>query len=363
MNNKNNKIIFTGGGTGGSVSPLINIYRAISKQDGLDFLFIGGKNGVEKEMAEKEGLVYKGIFSGKLRRYFSFKNFIDPLFIFLGFLESIIIIIKEKPDLIISAGSFISVPFVWAGWFFKIPVLLIQLDIRPGLANKIMAGAADKVAVTFEKSLVAYGNKAVWTGVPLEKINNRSQITKDDILSKYGLNKKLPLVLVVGGGTGSVAINNIIKDSIDNLVNVCNVLHITGKGKRVSIEEKNYKQLEFLDHDEMIVAIKMADLVVSRAGIGFISELVNLRKPAIIIPMPDSHQEDNARVLSDSGAAIILEEKALNSNNFVYNIRNILLEDSLQKDLSYKMGIFMKRKGTENIIEIINNILENKADK
>lgn len=356
---RNKKIILSGGGTGGSATPLINLFEALDKRADFEFLFVGSRAGVERKMAEKKSLRYVSIFSGKFRRYFSWKNFIDPIFIFIGFWQSIFIVLKERPDLIISAGSFISVPLVWAGWFFKVPVLLIQLDIRPGLANKVMAPAAETIAVTFERSLVNYGKKAAWTGAPFKTADCRLQISKKDIYHKYKFDNKLPLVLVVGGGTGALAINNIIKGSIDSLVNICNVLHLSGLGKKVSIEEKNYQQLEFLNYDKLVDVMKKVDLVVSRAGIGSISDLANLKKPAIIIPMPNSHQEDNARVLSDAGAAIVLEEGAITPDNFIHNIRNIFSEDSLRKDLSEKIGVFMKRKGTENIIDMINKMLKN----
>lgn len=352
------KIILSGGGTGGSAVPLFNIRRRLEKEKSFEFLFLGGKRGIERTLAKEENIPFRGVFSGKFRRYFDWRNFIDPFFVFLGFLESLWIISREKPDLLISAGSFISVPAVWAAWFFKVPVLLIQLDVRPGLANRFMAPVAEKIAVVFEKSVVDYGIKAVWTGVPFQISDFRFQISDKDFFAKYGLKNNLPLVLVIGGGTGSIFINKLLKEVSSELVNVCNIIHITGSGKKLSVQRDNYKQFEFLGHDDLMVIMKKADLVVSRAGLGTISELVDLRKPAIIIPMPESHQEDNAKALSDAGAAMILEERGLSPEGFVRNLKNLLSNQDLRKDLSEKIGVFMKRRGAENIINIINKILQ-----
>ena len=164
-NQKKNKIMLTGGGTGGSVSPLLAVVDELKKQgDYYSFVWVGTKKGPEKFMVEREGIKFITIANGKLRRYFCLQNFIDPFKIIFGFFQSIKILNKERPKIVMSAGGFVSVPAVWAAGLLRIPVLIHQLDARPGLANKLMAPFASVVTTTFEKSVNDYGNKAEWIG-------------------------------------------------------------------------------------------------------------------------------------------------------------------------------------------------------
>ncbi|MBU4014724.1 glycosyltransferase, partial [Patescibacteria group bacterium] len=170
------KILLTGGGTGGSVAPLLAISDVgcrMSDVGKFKFTWIGTRNGVEKQMVQKENIKFISIASGKFRRYFSIKNFIDLFKIIFAFFQSLAILIKEKPALVMSAGSFVSVPVVWAAWLLRVPVLIHQQDVRHGLANKLMAPFANVITVTFEKSLADYGKKAVWTGNPAQNTKTR----------------------------------------------------------------------------------------------------------------------------------------------------------------------------------------------
>ncbi len=355
---KTEKIILSGGGTGGSVIPLLNLLPGLREIGDLELLFVGGRQGVEREMVKKESLRYKGIFSGKLRRYVSWKNFVDPFLVMLGFLQSLLIVIKEKPDLVISAGSFVSVPLVWAARAFGVPVLLIQLDVRPGLANKLMAKAASRVAVVFERSLNAYGKKAVWTGAPFSIKKYEKRSTKKDLFEKYELNNKLPLVLIMGGGTGAVSINKLVKDTVKELSEICNIIHLAGKNKEVDVKSDNYRQFGFLPHEEVMEIMKVCDLVVSRAGLGTITELAILGKPAIIIPMPNTHQEDNALMLINADAAVVLREDGSIRRGLVENIKEIVSKKETKNDLERRMSGFMKKEGKKNILKIIKNIFK-----
>ncbi|MBD3247763.1 undecaprenyldiphospho-muramoylpentapeptide beta-N-acetylglucosaminyltransferase [Candidatus Falkowbacteria bacterium] len=357
-NKKLKKIIFSGGGTGGSVTPLLALVDDLSENDGYEFFFIGGRAEIEKQLVKEKKIAFAGIFSGKLRRYMSWKNFFDPFLIFLGFLQSVLMLTKQKPDLVITAGSFVSVPVAWAAWMLRIPVLIIQLDVRPGLANRIMAPTAAKVAVSFKTSLLRYGKKAVWTGAPFSVKKEKIKKKKEEIMNEYGFDKDLPLLLIMGGGTGAAAINELVRKSIDDLSSICNLIHISGEGKSVGLKRKNYKQIDFLPHEELLSIIRSSDLVVSRAGLGTIVELSGLKKPAIVIPMPNSHQEDNACALSKAGAAMVLEENEILSDNFLNMVKKLLIQDSLKNDLSKKIGDFMKENGSKNIIKLIEETLK-----
>jgi len=395
MQNKNKvkRILLTGGGTGGAVSPLLAIARELKKspnplyQGGYSFLWIGTKKGPEKEMvapelsseaSELSSIRFKPIYSGKLRRYFSWRNFIDPFLILIGFFQSFFIILKWRPDIVISAGSFVSVPVVWAAWVLRAPVLIHQQDARPGLANKLMAPFAKVVTAAFEESLKHYGKKAVWTGNPVRREladgGKKAPLIKGLVLRSFseggvgGLSDNLPTVLIIGGGTGATAINKLVWDDLNNLTKFCQVIHITGKKKNIQnsirqladqIQNSNYQSFKFLNADQVAEAYAAADTVVSRAGMGVLTELSYLGKPAILIPMPDSHQEDNAKIFKDKDAAIVLNQKELTPEALTENIKKLLDDEALRGKFSDNIKKVIKRGANKEIIKIIKSILWN----
>jgi UDP-N-acetylglucosamine--N-acetylmuramyl-(pentapeptide) pyrophosphoryl-undecaprenol N-acetylglucosamine transferase len=356
MENKAKKIILTGGGTAGSVSPLLAIAEDLRAQGGFDFLFIGTKNGIEKAMVKDAGLPYRSIPAGKLRRYFDWRNFWDIAKIKLGFWRAFFIILKYKPDLIMSAGSFVAVPVVWAAWLLQVPVLVHQLDIRPGLANKLMAPFARIITATFEKSLADYGKKAIWTGNPIQKIVKDEELSIKAI-NKFNLQINLPAVFIYGGGTGAEAINKLVEQGLENLVSFCQVIHSTGKGKMIAKRHANYHPYEFLNADEMITALGLADLIVARAGLGALTEIAAAGKPAIVIPMPDSHQEDNAALLLEKNAAVVLNQKILTADSFVAAIKFLLDNPAEREKLGKNIKTLFKEGANEEIVKLILNIL------
>ena len=311
-------------------------------------------------MVGKAGIKFIAIPSGKLRRYFSLKNFLDPFKIIAGFFKSLFVILRFKPDLIMTAGAFVSVPIVWAAWILRVPILVHQQDVRPGLANKLMAPFANVITVTFEESLKNYGKKAVWTGNPVG-------FRMSDVgfrMSDFG--KELPLILVVGGGTGAMEINKLVWESLDELTKFCQVVHVAGKGKEVSELSSEaselsscYKSFEFLEHEKVIEIMKIADVVVSRAGLGFLTEISYLGKAAIIIPIPDTHQEDNARIFSKNEAAMVLDQKKLTARDFINKIRGLLKDETLRHKLSSNVAGVMKKGASEAIAGIIKRVIYN----
>ncbi|MFA4940975.1 MAG: UDP-N-acetylglucosamine--N-acetylmuramyl-(pentapeptide) pyrophosphoryl-undecaprenol N-acetylglucosamine transferase [Patescibacteria group bacterium] len=361
------KILFTGGGTGGSVSPLLavfdelesyKVHKVESKKE-FEYLWVGTRFGPEREMVEKAGIKFIAISSGKLRRYFSIHNFLDPFKIIAGFFKSLLIISRFRPDLIMTAGSFSSVPIIWAGWLLGVKILVHQQDVRPGLANKLMAPFANVITVAFEESLKYFGKKAVCTGNPCGFPIDNFRLTNDKIFKKFGLKKDLPVVLIVGGGTGAEGINKLVWGSLDELTKISQIVHITGKNKIKDKKEKikNYLLFDFVEHDKLMLIMKMADLVVSRAGLGFLTEIYFLAKPAILIPMPDSHQEDNARVFSEKKGAIILDQIELTPEIFSSKIKDLLNNEKLRYELGNNAGKVMKRGANEEIIRVVNLLL------
>ncbi|MFH1822390.1 MAG: undecaprenyldiphospho-muramoylpentapeptide beta-N-acetylglucosaminyltransferase [Patescibacteria group bacterium] len=360
--NKIKKILLTGGGTGGSVTPLLAVVEKIrsdiKEPCSYEFLWLGTRKGPEREMVKDKKIKFISIANGKLRRYFSIKNLIDPFFIIIGFFKAIAIILVWRPNLVMSAGSFVSVPVIWAAWLLRVPVIIHQQDIKPGLANKLMAPCAKVVTVTFRESLDDYGKKAVWTGNPVAP-RNIEQGTGNNLYIK----KDLPILLVVGGGTGSEAINKLVWDGLEELAEICQIIHITGRDKNKNSipntrgKNQNYKSYEFLEHEKIMEIMMAADLVISRAGLGLLTELSYLGKAAIIIPIPDSHQEENARIFQEKEAAKVLDQISLTAEEFISNIKKLIFDNELRKKLSVNISQVMKKGANQEIVKIIKNLL------
>jgi UDP-N-acetylglucosamine--N-acetylmuramyl-(pentapeptide) pyrophosphoryl-undecaprenol N-acetylglucosamine transferase len=348
------KILLTGGGTMGSVSPLLAIAEEIKKQKKVELLWLGTKNGLEKKVIKTYGIQFKAIFSGKLRRYFSWQNFIDLFFIKIGLFQSFFILLKFKPDVILSAGSFVGVPVIWAGWLLHIPCLIHQLDIRPTLANKLTSYFAKKITVTFEKSLKDFQErKTIWTGNPIRQelriANYELQIKEAKKI--FGLEEDLPIILVIGGGTGALELNKIIIQVIPQLTQLFQIIHLTGgKIETNLVVRKRYCHYEFLTK-EMKYAFIVADLVISRAGIGTLTELCWFKKPSILIPMPKTHQEENAIFFKNNQAAVVLDQNELikNKNLIVEEIKKILQDKNELNNLKENIGKLNKQDAEKEI--------------
>ena len=343
----------------GSVSPLIAIYEKIKKENkNAEFLFIGGKIGPEKKVVGGYKIPFKAIYSGKLRRYFSWSNFTDMFRITLGFFSSLAVIIKFKPNVVVVAGSFVGVPVVWAAFVLRVPVLIHQQDIIPGLANKLMANFAKKITISFEPSQKDFAqNKIIMTGNPVrEEFFVCSPKKGRDV---FGLKDGLPILLILGGGTGAQNVNSLVEKSLADLLQFCQVIHVTGGGKMVNAEAENYHQFEFLTN-EMTEAICAADLVVTRAGMSTLSELIVLTKPTVIIPMPNSHQEYNAGFFQKNNAAIVLSENSLNNSIFVSTIKELLFEKHKGENLSRNIAKVMSPDGAERVASEVLKIAKSK---
>lgn len=343
------KVIFSGGGTIGSVSPLLAIAEATRQQQGdAEFLWLATKNGPEKKLILNYKIPVKEIASGKFRRYFDLRNLFIPLFIFFGFIQSFFIILKFKPNVILSAGGYVAVPVVWAGWLLRVPSIIHQQDVVPGLANKLMAPFAKIISVTFEQSLKDFSNKkTVLAGNPV-----RQDILAGDKQKAYNffkLNSSKPIVLIVGGGTGAEKLNNLVIESLGNLLSFCQIIHITGGKSENIAEHSNYRHYDFLTK-EMKLAYAAADIVVSRAGMSALSELQALRKPSIIIPIPNSHQEANATEFFKKNAIAMLNQSDLTSENFSASIKHLLEDKVEQQNLVRNMGKVLPINAVDKIL-------------
>lgn len=338
------RIILTGGGTAGHVTPNIALIPKL-KELGYDIQYIGSYNGIEKELIEPFGIPYHGISSGKLRRYFSLQNFTDPFRVLKGLGEARKLIRDLKPDVIFSKGGFVSVPVVLAGNKCKVPVIIHESDMTPGLANKLAIPSATKVCCNFPETLEHLPkDKAVLTGSPIrQELLSGNKIAAMDLC---GFSADKPVILVIGGSLGAVAVNNAVRAALPELLETFQIVHLCGKGK---VDEslngtKGYKQFEYIK-TELRDIFALADIVISRAGANAICELLALRKPNILIPLSANASRGdqilNARSFERQGFSIVLEEEEvsketlLNAVNKLYENRNSYMDamrDSGQQD-------------------------------
>lgn len=353
MAEKELKIMLSGGGTGGTVTPLLAIAREFyRKHNNSTFVFVGTHFGPEKTLAEEVAkdlpLKFIPMLSGKWRRYFSIKNFTDLFNIGGAYFQSIYLLKKERPNLVISVGAFVSVPLVWAAKLLKVPVLIHQQDLRPGLANRLMSGAASVITVTFPNSLKVYGPKAILTNNPYSL---PSLPSREIVFKKYNLDLKKSLVLIFGGGTGSVSINEAVKTNLADLLFVTQVIHVTGRGKLTTESQSGYFSTEFLSHLDLISVMAASDVIVARPGLGTLTELSALKKASILVPMPNSHQEDNASACAEAGAAIYIEQKDL-PDKLVRTVTDLLNSDSRRLELETKMATIIKSGAADAIVDL-----------
>jgi UDP-N-acetylglucosamine--N-acetylmuramyl-(pentapeptide) pyrophosphoryl-undecaprenol N-acetylglucosamine transferase len=325
------KIILSGGGTMGSVSPLLAIKETMDAQEiAVEYLWVGTREGIERTVVENENILYASISSGKLRRYFSWKNFIDPFRIIGGVFQSIKIILAFKPDIILSAGGFVSVPLVWAGWLLGVKSVIHQQDLRVGFANKLMVGCSTAVTVAFEKTVAMFpAKKVIHIGNPirLDMLNGK----REKAIAKYGLDPILPTLYVVGGSQGSEYFNQLMMDSIVDLIEFCQIVHVTGPHSKIDWVDrekfgekaKRYHQTQYI-YEGLGDLYAMADLVVCRAGLATLTELSVLGKPAVIIPIPDHQAEENANYFEVKNAVIRLDQNKTNVDHFVSLIEGLI---------------------------------------
>lgn len=320
------RIILTGGGTAGHVTPNIALMPALEKK-GFDIRYIGSKNGMEREMIRAVHVPYYGISSGKLRRYFDVKNFTDPFRVLKGYLEARSIMKKLKPDIVFSKGGFVTVPVVMAAKHCGIPVIIHESDMTPGLANKLALPSASKVCCNFPETLNHLPEeKAVLTGSPIRKELFEGNRKKG--LRFCGFTSDKPVLLIMGGSLGSVAINTAVRKELDVLLETFQIAHLCGKGNLdPSLDnKKGYAQFEFVS-DELNDIFACTDLMVSRAGANAICEILALRKPNVLIPLSAKASRGdqilNAASFEKQGYSYVLQEEDVTNETLLKAIRTV----------------------------------------
>ena len=353
------RIVLTGGGTAGHVTPNIALLPKLYEL-GYDVHYIGSYNGIEKTLIENCHVPYYGISSGKLRRYFDLKNFSDPFKVVKGFSEAAKLLKKLKPDVVFSKGGFVSVPVVLAAKQQHIPVIIHESDMTPGLANKLSIPAASKVCCNFPETISHLPKgKAVLSGSPIREELLSGSRTK--ALKFTGLSGSKPVLLIIGGSLGSVVVNEAVRSILPKLLKKFEIIHLCGKGKldQTLTAMNGYVQYEYIS-EELKDLFALSDIVISRAGANSICEFLALRKPALLIPLSAAASRGdqilNARSFEKQGYAAVLEEEQLNADT-LYSALNDLWEN---KD-SYISAMDASPMG--NSIQIITDLLEELVDQ
>lgn len=360
------KIFLVGGGTGGPIIPLLAVTRALRQiVPKCELFFVGNNFALEKKFLDQAAFEFKylTISAGKRRRYFSFENFIDLFRTLFGFLKSLYLVRKYQPDIVFGAGSFVQVPLAWAAFFSRVPVVVHQPDVDLLFSTRLVAPIARAVTVSFmtsSKDLPEFSglfkkikkSKVFVTGNPI-----RQEVlggTKPRARKLFALNHDYPTVLVMGGGTGALTLNQVVLEALPELLRYVQVIHITG-GRTVEDEPSthpHYHAFDFLG-GELKHAYAVADLVICRGGMGTITELSALGKPAIIIPLPQSPQEDNVRFLAYFRCAVGLFQEFLTPELLVGLVRKILWNKEIQETLRSNIQKLMPKDADQQIAKLL----------
>ncbi|MDN3956958.1 undecaprenyldiphospho-muramoylpentapeptide beta-N-acetylglucosaminyltransferase [Sporolactobacillus laevolacticus] len=348
------KIVFTGGGSAGHVTPNLAL---IDQLKDWDITYIGSKNGIEKNLVQGHGIAYRAISSGKLRRYFDMKNFKDPFKVLAGVMQAYLILKKIKPDVIFSKGGFVSVPVVIGGWLNRIPVYIHESDITPGLANRIAIKFATKLFVTFEEAAAHLPkDKVEYTGAPIRDVLLKGDRNKG--LQFLGFHSDKPVLLIMGGSLGAKKINEVVRESLPELLKKYQIVHLCGKGNIDAklTEITGYNQYEYVDK-ELPDVMAASSIILSRAGSNAIFEFLALKKPMILIPLPlrasRGDQILNADSFQKKELCEVMENDSLTSEELQKTIDNVY-----KNRYDYIDRMTAAQNATHGIKNILSNLNE-----
>ena len=335
------KIVLTGGGSAGHVTPNIALLPSL-KNAGFEITYMGSYDGIEMKLIGDFGIPYIGISTGKFRRYLDIKNLTDPFRVIKGYSEARKFLKSYQPDVVFSKGGFVSVPVVRAAASLGIPCIIHESDMTPGLANKLCIPAADKVCCNFPETLkLLPKDKAILTGTPIRA--ELSQGNRISGLDFCGFSANMPVVMVIGGSLGAANVNKVVREALPKLLKDYQVVHICGKGKidNLLLNTQGYKQFEYVKN-ELKDLFAMADVVISRAGANAICELLALKKPNILIPLPASSSRGdqllNAKSFESQGFSIVLNEDDLTEDLLVDKVHELYFSRQIYHEAMNRSG-------------------------
>ena len=335
------KIVLTGGGSAGHVTPNIALLPSL-KEAGYEIAYMGSYDGIEKRLIGDFDLPYVGISTGKFRRYLDFKNLTDPFRVIKGFSEARKFLKEYRPDVVFSKGGFVAVPVVRAAASLGIPCIIHESDMTPGLANKICVPVARKVCCNFPETLkLLPEEKAVLTGSPIRA--ELAQGNKVAGLDLCGFNPNTPVIMVIGGSLGAANVNKAVRAALPSLLGDFQVVHLCGKDKidNLLLNTPGYKQFEYIKA-ELKDLFAIADVVISRAGANAICELLALKKPNILIPLPASSSRGdqllNAKSFEAQGFSIVINEEDLTTELLVDKVHELYFSRQTFRDAMNDSG-------------------------
>lgn len=345
------KILCVGGGTLGSVTPLLAVVEKLNSHfDGLVKEWWGTPQGPERRLVEAAGFSFQPISSGKWRRYFSWYNLFDVLKIIWGFIQAWWRLKSAQPDIILTAGSYVAVPVAWAAYCWRLPVLAHQQDVRPSLANKLIQPVVRKITVSLPVSLKDFpAHKTILTGNPVRQIFTQP-LAAGEAKRRLGLSPDRPAILIIGGGTGAQALNELIAKSLTGFLQFTQVIHVVGANQPLPPACAGYLPLAFsLDS---LTLMSASEVVVTRAGMGTLTELASLQKPSVVIPIPASHQEDNAAYFAKQGAVVLLPQTHLTPDTLIVTVSQLLQDKDSRQKLGRRFYELMPPQAAEKIANL-----------
>jgi len=346
------KILFTGGGSAGHVTPSFPLIQML-KNKGATIFYVGSKEGIERSLVAPLNIPYYAVITGKLRRYWSWRNLLTPFQLVFGIVQSFLLCRRLKPNIIFSKGGFVGLPVVIGAWLNRIPVVIHESDLTPGLANRLSFPFAKLICVTFPVTTRYFKNKdkVLVTGVPIRESLYQGDRSKG--LRFCGFSEEKPVLLIMAGGLGSVDINNMIRRLLMPLTNKFQVIHLCGKGKldQGFSNIPDYKQFEYLQ-EELADVLASADLVISRAGATSIYELIALKKPHILLPLSKQasrgDQIKNADYFSKQGLSTVLYAEEFSDEKFLQTVFHCYADLETIKN---KLACFKQIDSTRLIID------------
>jgi UDP-N-acetylglucosamine--N-acetylmuramyl-(pentapeptide) pyrophosphoryl-undecaprenol N-acetylglucosamine transferase len=347
-------IVFTGGGSAGHITPNLALIAEI-KQEGWQIEYIGSKNSLEETMIKVTGISFHAISSGKLRRYFSWQNLIDPFYVLLGIIQAYRRLRHLKTDIVFSKGGFVAFPVVFAAWLNRIPVIAHESDISPGLANRLSLPFLSKLCITFPTALSQFKkhNHVTVTGTPIrQQLFNGSKING---LARCQFHASTPCLLVMGGGQGASKLNEVVRQSLVILTKHYQIIHLCGPNKvdTALSDYPNYRQFDYAD-DELPDLLAASDIIVSRAGANSLYEILALKKPHVLVPLSArisrGDQIENAAYFEKQGVSVVVDDDLLTAERLINAIKTVVLN---QEVIVFKLNQLNIKCAKSHIITLI----------